>query len=254
MYGMTPWKDEVVQYPYRYKETQNSDGTVEHEPSPGTVMEQGTPQSATNFNHMENGIHDVHVAAAIFMQYQMHYVEAREKEVDERLDHHDAEFSAETGTVTLNNTNKVFFGFNNSGSTIALKTVRKTMNYDLDIEVVEVAGGQVGDVIVYDKQLNGFKLKFDDMLAIKCDKYQKDWPVHKDICMDADGNLTMGTGDGLFYVAEVDIPAREYEQQEESDQEGEGKAPVAKKLDMSQVTVTLWGLENPVAADDEEEE
>ena len=52
----------------------------------------------------------------------------------------------------------------------------------------------------------------------------------------------------------VDIPAREYEQQEESDQEGEGKAPVAKKLDMSQVTVTLWGLENPVAADDEEEE
>lgn len=64
----------------------------------------------------------------------------------------------------------------------------------------------------------------------------------------------MGTGDGLFYVAEVDIPAREYEQQEESDREGEGKAPVAKKLDMSQVTVTLWGLENPVAADDEEEE
>ncbi len=40
MYGMTPWKDEVVQYPYRYKETQNSDGTVEHEPSPGTVMQQ----------------------------------------------------------------------------------------------------------------------------------------------------------------------------------------------------------------------
>ena len=33
MYGMTPWKDEVVQYPYRYKETQNADGTVEHEPS-----------------------------------------------------------------------------------------------------------------------------------------------------------------------------------------------------------------------------
>ena len=30
--------------------------------------------------------------------------------------------------------------------------------------------------------------------------------------------------------------------------------PVAKKLDMSQVTVTLWGLENPVAADDKEEE
>ena len=46
-------------------------------------------------------------------------------------------------------------------TTVALKTVRKTMNYDLDIEVVEVAVGQVGDVIVYDKQLNGFKLKFE---------------------------------------------------------------------------------------------
>ena len=71
----------------------------------------------------------------------------------------DAEFTSETGTVTLTNSNKVFFAFNNSGTTVALKTVRKTMNYDL--EVVEVAGGQVGDVIVYDKQLNGFKLKFE---------------------------------------------------------------------------------------------
>ena len=147
MYGMTPWKDEVVQYPYRYKETQNSDGTVEHEPSPGTVMQEGTPQSATNFNHMENGIHDAHVAEAIFMQAKMH----QQEEVERRLGEHDAEFSSETGTVTLTN----------SGTTVALKTVRKTMNYDLDIEVVEVAGGQVGDVIVYDKQLNGFKLKFE---------------------------------------------------------------------------------------------
>ena len=107
MYGMTPWKDEVVQYPYRYKETQNSDGTVEHEPSPGTVMQQGTPQSATNFNHMENGIHDAHVAEAIFMQAKMH----QQEEVERRLGEHDAEFTSETGAVTLTNSNKVFFCF-----------------------------------------------------------------------------------------------------------------------------------------------
>lgn len=157
MYGMTLWKDEVVQYPYRYTETQNSDGTVEHNPSPGTVIQEGTPQSATNFNHMENGIHDAHLAEAIFMQHKMH----EQEEVERRLGEHDAEFSAETGTVTLTNTNTVFFAFNNSGSTVALKTVRKTMNYDLDIEITEVTGGQVGDVIVYDKQLNGFKLRFE---------------------------------------------------------------------------------------------
>ena len=36
-------------------------------------MQQGTPQSATNFNHMENGIHDAHVAEAIFMQAKMYF-------------------------------------------------------------------------------------------------------------------------------------------------------------------------------------
>lgn len=51
----------------------------------------------------------------------------------------------------------------------------------------------------------------------------------------------------------VQYPYR-YKETQNADQEGEGKAPVAKKLDMSQVTVTLWGLENPVAADDEKEE
>ena len=161
MYEQKLWQDHVTEFEDRYTESRNDDGTITHTPVEGEIIQQGTPQNATNFNHMENGIHDAHVAAAIFMQYQMHYVEAREREVDERLDHHDAEFSAETGTVTLTNTNKVFFGFNNSGSTVALKTVRKTMNYDLDIEVVEVTGGQVGNVIVYDKQLNGFKLKFE---------------------------------------------------------------------------------------------
>lgn len=119
---------------------------------------------------------------------------------------------------------------------------------------VKVIEKNAGEKIPYTEK--GYNLCFDDMLTIKCNKYQKDWPAHKDICMDADGDLTMGTGDGLFYVAEVDIPAKEYEEQQpaaEGQEEG-GTAPVAKPLDMSQVTVTLWGLENPVAADDEKEE
>ena len=116
---------------------------------------------------------------------------------------------------------------------------------------VKVIEKNAGEKIPYTE--SGYKLCFDDMLTIKCDKYQKDWPVHKDICMDADGDLTMGTGDGLFYVAEVDIPAREYEEQTGEDPEGEGKVPVAKPLDMSKVTLTLWALENPVPADEEEE-
>lgn len=157
MYTPTIWKDEVVEHPYRYKEVQNTDGSIEHTPDPGEVMQEGTPQSASNFNHMESGIYDSQFAEYIFLQYKIH----EREEVERRLGEHDAEFSAETGTVTLTNTNNTFFAFNNSGSTVALKTVRKTMNYDLDIEIAESSGGQVGEIIVYDKQLNGFKLKFE---------------------------------------------------------------------------------------------
>lgn len=63
---------------------------------------------------------------------------------------------------------------------------------------VKVIEKNAGEKIPFTE--SGYKLNFDDMLAIKCDKYQKDWPVHKDICMDADGDLTMGTGDGLFML------------------------------------------------------
>ena len=93
---------------------------------------------------------------------------------------------------------------------------------------VKVIEKNAGEKIPYTEK--GYNLCFDDMLTIKCNKYQKDWPV--------------------------DIPAKEYEEQQpaaEGQEEG-GTAPVAKPLDMSQVTVTLWGLENPVAADDDEEE
>lgn len=160
MYKPTVWQDEVVEFPYRYTETTNSDGTIEHKPAHGQELKAGTPQSATNFNHMEGGIHDNYVAGAIFMQYIMQAHVGRFETDEKRLGQHDEEFSAETGEVTLTNSNKVFFAFNNSGSTVSMKRIRKTMNYDLDIEVVEVAGGQLGEVVVYDKQLNGFKLRF----------------------------------------------------------------------------------------------
>ena len=93
------------------------------------------------------------------------------------------------------------------------------------------------------------KITFADELMLNLTKLEKDWDVHRDICMDADGNLTTGVGDGLYYVAEIDIPAREYEKPE-----SEEELPTAKPLDMDKVTLTLWGLENPTPAIEEEEE
>ena len=47
MYGITKWLDKVV------------------DAETGELIQQGTDQSAANFNNMENGIHDAHVAAAL---------------------------------------------------------------------------------------------------------------------------------------------------------------------------------------------
>ncbi len=99
------------------------------------------------------------------------------------------------------------------------------------------------------------KITFDDDLTINLAKREKDDPVHIDICADRDGELVIGAAAGRRYVAEIDIPARRYEEQpdpepapdlEEPD-EGEpdegGTAPVPIPLDMDLVTLSLWAIE-----------
>ena len=90
-----------------------------------------------------------------------------------------------------------------------------------------------------DYEVNGTRITFDDELTLKLAKLQKDEPVHKDICYDSDGDLVIGTAGGKYYVAEIDIPAIEYEEPE-----GEEEAPVAKPLDMDAVVLTLWSIDD----------
>ncbi len=59
-----------------------------------------------------------------------------------------------------------------------------------------------------DWEQDGTRLIFNDELMVNAAKFQKDWPVHTDICADDSGNLMVGVGD--YYVAQLDIPAREY--------------------------------------------
>ena len=86
------------------------------------------------------------------------------------------------------------------------------------------------------------KITFDDDLTINLAKRQEDWPVHIDVCFDADGALVIGAAAGRKYVAELDIPAREYEQGEAS---GEDDTPptVPVPLDLDTVTLSLWAIE-----------
>lgn len=87
-------------------------------------------------------------------------------------------------------------------------------------------------------EVTGKKICFDDDLTINLAKREDDWPVHIDVCSDRDGNLVIGTAAGRAYVAEIDIPAREY-----TPGAGEEDPPVPVPLDMDKVTLTLWAIE-----------
>lgn len=94
-----------------------------------------------------------------------------------------------------------------------------------------------GEKIPY--EVHGTKLTFDDELTLNLAKLEKDWPIHKDICMDADGNLNASPTGSEYYVAQVDIPAAEYEPGET-----EEDPPVKKPLNMDNVVLTLWAIDN----------
>ena len=100
--------------------------------------------------------------------------------------------------------------------------------------------------------VRGTKITFDDDLTINLAKREADDPVHIDICYDADKNLVIGTAAGRAYVAEIDIPAREYieipdESDETTDEDSammrEGASREAVPLDMDKVTLSLWSID-----------
>lgn len=125
------------------------------------------------------------------------------------------------------------------------------------VTVIEKNAGQKIDF-----EQSGTRLIFgDDEIMLNAAKYQKDWNVEVDVCRDKSGNLTIGTGSGLRYVAQVEIPAATYTETE-IEAEEPAEAPAAEDaaesdgmnqkttvqrdknpLDMGDVTVILWSIE-----------
>ena len=64
----------------------------------------------------------------------------------------------ETGVVTLQNTKR--YPFNDSARTVALKSEQRGTDYFV---LTEIAGhdGETGEVRVWDKAVNGFKIAFE---------------------------------------------------------------------------------------------
>lgn len=114
-------------------------------------------------------------------------------------------------------------------------------------------------------EVTGNKITFDDDLTLNLAKREEDDPVEIDICSDEDGNLVIGSAAGRAYVAQIAIPAREYEDveeevepaeqaaadEEDTDAEGDGepiteaetrtvRKPVPFNID--RVTLALWAI------------
>lgn len=79
------WKDHVVERPRTYTEAENADGSKTYTPAPGEVLQQGTPQSATNFNTMEDGLQYLSIAYDFFMttaQAELSRIDTLESRID----------------------------------------------------------------------------------------------------------------------------------------------------------------------------
>jgi len=125
MYKRTFWLDKVV------------------DTDTGEVIQEGTDQSAGHFNNAEHGISDVNLAAALILISSSLTAE---------------QVATEEKTITL--TNNQSYPFNNSKRTIALTTARNFTDYTVEAEVLEHSGN-VGDVKIFDRMLNGFKVAYD---------------------------------------------------------------------------------------------
>ncbi len=146
MYEPKLWQDHVTEFENRYTESRNEDGSITHTPVEGEIIQQGTPQSAANFNHMEDGISEASEMAALLEVENIHQQQSLK------------DLAGETITVTLTNTQQ--YPFNDSQTTVALDVERNHMDYTVTNEITAYSGGFPGDIEISSKLLNGFKVAF----------------------------------------------------------------------------------------------
>lgn len=91
--------------------------------------------------------------------------------------------------------------------------------------------------------VKGNKITFDDDLTINLEKREEDGDVNIDICYDSNKALVIGSAVGREYVAQIHIPARQYDEAELMDvSEDEPKAVEPIPFDIKKVTLALWAI------------
>ncbi|AJA42426.1 hypothetical protein AJ85_06615 [Alkalihalobacillus alcalophilus ATCC 27647 = CGMCC 1.3604] len=110
------------------------------------VLQEGTPLSA---NVLNNGEERTEEALQIGMSSVQEILQ---------LKRHKENAEVEIKQVTLNNSQA--YPFNNSRVTVALGKEKVNLSYEVHCEVLSSSGGEVGELKVTDKQVNGFKVEF----------------------------------------------------------------------------------------------
>ena len=157
MYAPTSWKDHAVDPANTYRIVENADGTITLIPA-GKVVQQGTNMSAVNFNNMESGIFAANLTGLEAMQVIRLFG--------------DKAMALEGVILEAELTNNQKYPFNNSVKTLAFDSanIRNNKDYTVIVEA-EAEGGFVGDIIISDKILNGFKIAYTGSarkVAVKC--------------------------------------------------------------------------------------
>lgn len=137
------WQDEVRSPANTYSVAKNSDGTVTSTPA-GKLIQQGTNQSAANFNKLSHGAFESGLMNSLLLQEVMYH---QRKITD---------FDGQIIDVTLTNTQT--YPFNNSKKVVTIKE-KDTLDYRVQYELIGTTVN-VGEVIITDKQVNGFKIAY----------------------------------------------------------------------------------------------
>lgn len=111
----------------------------------GNIIQPGTPISARNMNSLETRTENNKNAVLQLIQRNL-----QNERTIKRLE-------GRTTVIDLQNSKN--YPFNNSTSLVTLDESQDDFNYSVYTEVIE-SDGEVGKIIVFDKQLNGFKIKF----------------------------------------------------------------------------------------------
>lgn len=159
MYANLQWLDHAVTPDRTFTMKTNADGTVTLTPA-GTVIQQGTNMSAANFNNMEMGITDHDLAMEILTLLVRNLADRAtdsEGNIEDVAADLLAEVTPETKTVSLKNSAN--YPFNGSVTNVTLTKSRSTLNYTVEAEAT-AADGSVGEIVITDKQKNGFKVAF----------------------------------------------------------------------------------------------